>query len=229
MTLIAASGIAVGSAQPARAQSNEYSLTATPEVPGTSGNWDVIIQKWNGTTDGPGTQFRLSFVHAESFPDQPNDLVTKITATFYSYLGAPGGVGTIPIQSITGNFGTSTVTTSVPANPQTHDWLLENITYSPPGSLENQAGFESPSPGTIVLKKGTNSALQNDSGRINTKYKAYSVKITLENAAGTRIWSASTDLSTVSAPEGSSLAMLATGLVPLGLFIRRRSRSRNTA
>jgi len=230
--LFAASGIAAVCAQPANAQTNSYDLVAGPAVPGTSGNWDVTIEKWNGTMDGPGTQFRFAFAHGEPFSSgKPNADVTKISVTFYSFLGTPGGVGTIPVQSITGTFGLSTVTTSHPANPNiSNDWILDNVHYNGTTNLENQAAFESPDTSTKFLKQfGTNSGLENSTGRINLKYKAYSVKITLENAAGTRIWSTSTDLSTVAAPEASSLALLATGLVPLGLLARRRSRSRKSA
>jgi hypothetical protein len=227
---LALAGVAAVCAQPVSAQTNSYDLVATPGVPGTSGNWDVTIQKWDGTTDGPGTQFRIAFAHGEPFPDFPNDQATKVTLTFYSYLGAPGGVGTIPLQSITGDSGLSTITTSHPANPQSHDWVQTNVVYNGTTILENKADFNSPSPATVFLKKGgTNSFLESAAGRVNLKYKAYSVKVTLENSAGTRIWSATTDLSTVNAPEGSSLAMLATGLLPLGMLVRRRSRSRKTA
>src|SRR5438128_810102 len=90
-------GLAAVCAQPVRAQSNSYDLVATPDVPGTSGNWDVTIQKWNGSVDGPGTQFRIAFAHGEPFPDNPNDSATKVMLTFYSYVGCPGGVGTIPL------------------------------------------------------------------------------------------------------------------------------------
>lgn len=223
-------GLAAVCAQPVRAQSNTYNLVATPDVVGTAGNWDVVIQKWNGTADGPGTQFRIAFAHGQPFADNPNDSVTKITMTYYSFLGCPGGVGTIPLQSITGDSGLSTTTSFIPANPNSHDWVQTNVQYNGSTILENQASFESPSPATVTLKKGgTNSFLESAAGRVNTKYAAYSVKITLENAAGTRIWSACADLSTVNAPEGSSMALLATGLVPLGLLARRRSRSRKTA
>jgi len=227
MSSIIAAGI-LATAGSVIAQTNTYNITANPAAAGSTGKYDVVLQKWNGTANGAATQFRVSLARAEAFPTSPNAAAYSVALTFFSYLGAPGAVGTIPVATIT---GTSGVTTTVAGNnPDVNTkWNNHVIKFNGTTILKNQAAFDFLTADNAThdhsIKTGhTNAFLEQSTGRINLKYKAYSVKIVLMNAAGTRVWSGIQNLSTVNAPEGSSLALLATGLVPLGFVVRRRAR-----
>jgi len=213
------------------AQVDTYNFTADPSLAGTTGKYNVILEKWDGNPGGPGTQFRVGLVRAAMAPDKPNDKVASIALTFFGQLNAPGGIGTIALTTVDGIVGNSGISllAGIPTDPvASQHWVNTNKKYNGTTILQNQAYFDTTDSNRYVSGGATNEFLQSTTpeGRINLKYRAFSVKVTLMNAAGTRVWSGVQNISTFAAPEGSSLALLATGLVPLGFVARRRARKR---
>ena len=218
--LVLAAGVVL-SARPASAQTNTYDLDLFGTL-GEPGMFHVKLQKWDGTANGPGKEFRITQVIAAKFPNNPVDHGVEVDVSFYAMLACAGP--TMNIASITGDAGVTTITSSIPANPQTHNWVIA-------GAGTDTASFTSPTGVTpdVIRKTAQNQFLQNSTGRIFAAHTAGSALITVKTAGGAE-YQGCVDVSLVSAvPEASSMALLLPGLVPLGLVLRRRARSRASA
>jgi len=208
------------------AQVASFNITASPAgTAATTGKFDVTLHQLDGVAGGPGKSFRVRWANGQQFPNTPGTpnltgQIKTIEVTFFSYLGSTGP-GTIKIDAINGTSGTTTIVTGPPQDPQNSGlWTSNKVKFNGSTELANKAQFVGD---TAAYLKGGKGFLQGSTGSIATKYRAYSVKVTLINAAGTKVWSGVQDIASVNAPEGSSLALLATGLIPMGMLMRRKA------
>jgi hypothetical protein len=218
------SGALALSLAPANAQVNTYTVNLT-NVNGKG--FRVTIQKWNGSVNGPGSMFRISRVQALAVPNNPSVYGEAVQISFYGMLNAAGG--TVGISGITGFAGTSTNTSATNVDPDfaTKNWI--KTTYNGVGT--KYARFDSDNTAVVAnrIKMGAdNRFTQGIPGRINTNGLVASAHVTVIGQFG-HLFEGTVNLSAVNAPEASSLAMLLPGLVPLGLVMRRRARSRKSA
>jgi hypothetical protein len=201
------------------AQTNSYGFTLLPTTGGDAGYYGRI-QKWNGGADTPGSIFQISKIMATPSPTPGAPLKSgySVQISFFGQLGCLGP--TAAIAGMTGKAGV-TVNTNNGTNPDgvTNNWAYGS--YNGPGVKYGK--FESPldSTNNVVKKGATNMFLQSVNGRIMTAGLAASAQITLRGEDGT-VYEGCVNLSTVNAPEPSSVALLAPGLIPLALVLRRR-------
>jgi hypothetical protein len=207
---------------PSKAQTNTYDLDLFGTL-GEPGAFHVKLQKWDGTVDGPGKTFRITQVIKQAGV-VPIGQGVEVDISFYGQLASAGP--TMQIAGISGDAGVTTITSSIPANPQTHNWTI--AMYNGVGT--KFGSFTSPTGITpdVIRKTATNQFLENSTGRITTASLAASAMVSVITDNG-HIYSGSIDLSTTAVPEASSMALLLPGLIPLGLVMRRRARSRASA
>lgn len=208
------------------AQVRSFNITADPAgTAATTGKYDVQLDATGSLHGGSAKNFRVRWAQGAPSPNTPGNptlsaQISTIEVTFFSYLGSTGP-GTVKIDSIIGNSGVTSITSSHGENHQASqgNWTQNKVKFNGSTQLANKAQFVA---NINVLKSGK-AFLQDSTSNIVTKYRAYSVKVTLINSAGTKVWSGTTDIASVNAPEGSSLALLATGLIPMGMLMRRKA------
>jgi len=217
------------------AQTNTYGFLVDPDITtGAVNQWSTTVEKWDGTAVLPGKTFRIADVRASGtgFPTHiPNQNGVKIMVEFFGQLNGMGPH--VSIAAVTGGAGVTT-------GNQFHYAVGGGWTPS----FVNNAGtdkhadfdannFGGPPFDGLLKKGGTNNFQQglmlhgggDDASRITTNGLVASIKFTIFGDSG-GVWTTIQNTSTVNAPEAGSLALLLPGLLPLGLVLRKRSRSR---
>jgi len=212
------------------AQTNTYGFLVDPDVTtGAVNQWSTSFEKWDGAANLPGKTFRIADVRASGtgFPTHiPNQNGVSIMVEFFGQLNGMGPH--VSIAAVTGSAGVTVG--NVNHYAQGGDWTpsFVNNAGTDKHADFNANNFGGPPFNGLLKKGGTNNfqeGLTSDTSRIMTNGLVASIKFTVFGDSGA-VWTQIQNVSTVNAPEAGSLALLLPGLLPLGLVLRKRSRSR---